>query len=234
MAEGKCFPGFYASFEGNDGCGKSTLIRGVRVELERRGLYVVSLDEFSDAPSGELLLKLLTEDKFLRSKDAGAMSSRTLAAAVFHDLAYMTEQQIVPALEDGAVVLKDRGPDTVAACQIPIIQAEYGTRFEEEYAWLKPLLDSLPVQPDMTVYLEVPLATRIGRIVSRDRDRREARAHEVSAKDMKVFEARERAYDLLARAKPSRIMRYDNSVSLEKAVADISAAIAEARDEKFY
>lgn len=137
------------------------------------------------------------------------------------DWMYMTEQLIVPHLKRGFVVVKDRGPDTVLACQLPGVIGEYGEEFgEKTYARLKSALELAPAKPDVTFYFQVPLLDRIARIEARRRDFAEDRANAVSEEDIRMFNSREEIYLRLARENPHRIVTVKNYERSVEATAE--------------
>ncbi len=218
--------GYLISFEGQDGCGKTTLINEVAYLLESSGYQVHPVDEFSTSHFGEYIIDTLLGDKFLRVK-RGNKTSLTQVFAILADFMYLTEYEIVPHLENGGIVLKDRFIDTQIACQLPTLLEEYEMDEEETYMWFKDLLRITPVIPDLTFYIDVPLDVRIERIRRRDRKVREHRSHEVSEEDIRVFNERERIYKRLALEYPNRILVFNNNRPLDNAVTEIAETINE-------
>lgn len=224
MTNGGCVEGYFASFEGQDGCGKTTVIRGVAERLCSLGHRTHTIGEFSQAHFGDYLLHALSEDKFLRVK-AGHKTSLTQAFAVLTDLMYLTEYEIMPKLAEGNIVLKDRYVDTLLACQLPAVLEEYGAGKGHLYEWFAQVAAISPAAPDTTFYLDVPLDVRIKRIQERDRAFKEHRANEVSSEDVRVFGAREQAYRRIAADNPKRFKVIGNARDIESTVGKITEAI---------
>lgn len=201
--------GLFVSFEGLDGSGKSTLVDEVYQFLKRQNYPVESVAEFSESSFGEYLRDTLTIDKFMRSQTKGK-SFLTQVFAIYLDWIYLTEQIILPHLNSGKIVLKDRHIDSVIACQLPNLLAEYSLDKEEAFSWFKHVISIAPVIPDLTVYLDVPLEERINRLGSRDSIYREAQGHTVSQEDIRVFSAQQTIFEQIAKEAPDRVMVYSN------------------------
>jgi thymidylate kinase len=222
------------AFEGQDGSGKTALLAAVRRELERLGVPVCAVPEFSDSPIGLRLLDALARDKFLRAQgDEDEATAVTRALDIASDLYYLDERVIGSALERGAVVLKDRHYATVLSTLVPTL-VDAGAIEGESRAlrWLDRLLCELRYLPTMTVYVDAPLETRLERIRSRTRHIREHRAHEVDGDDLEVFAHRERLMRQLIAAKPDRFLTVDNGrVPLEEGVRTVvSFVLAQIRN----
>ncbi len=99
------------TFEGLDGCGKSTQMNFLSEYLEQKGIEYIVTREPGGSPIGEKIRQILLDT------DNGAMSAHTelylyAAARVQH-----VEQTILPALRSGKVVLCDRYIDSSVAYQ---------------------------------------------------------------------------------------------------------------------
>lgn len=211
------------AFEGQDGSGKTTLLAAVQRELERLGVPVRAVPEFSDSPIGVRLLDALARDKFLRVRDGDEATAITRALDIAADLYYLDERVIGPALERGAVVLKDRHYATVLSTLVPmLVDAEAIEGESRAMRWLDRLLCELRYLPTGTVYVDAPLETRLERIRRRTRHMQEHRAHEVDGDDLEVFAHRERLMRQLVAAKPDRFLTVDNGrVPLEEGVRTV-------------
>lgn len=103
--------GLLITFEGGDGAGKSTHIRFLSRELEKRGIEVVRLREPGGTPLGERLRSLLLDP----ANDVIADETELLLYEAAR--AQLVSEVISPALERGAVVLCDRFADSTVAYQ---------------------------------------------------------------------------------------------------------------------
>ena len=103
--------GFFISFEGVDGCGKSTQVKLLRdrIESERRKVELVR------EPGG---LKISEEiRKILLNPDNSAMNFETEALLMTASRAQLTEEVIRPLLAKGFFVIADRFSDSTLAYQ---------------------------------------------------------------------------------------------------------------------
>lgn len=201
--------GTLVTFEGTDGTGKSTLISQVATELDGD---VVTVGEFSEGPIGKELRRCLTEDKYMGIDKKGL----SIVSMVVADHFYQVENEILPALADGKVALKDRYLETLHACEPRILENDYG--FDELGREYIDIVESLtPLVPDLTLYLTLPREEQY--------DRLRNRGEEVAEADKKVLNERKQVYRRRAEECTERIVAYDNDVSIERATKDIAEII---------
>ena len=103
--------GIFMTFEGLDGCGKSTQIARLRETLSRRGFDVLATREPGGSAIGQRIRSIL-----LDSRTAGLTSVAELAL-MFADRSQHINDVIGPALRQGKVVLCDRYTDSTEAYQ---------------------------------------------------------------------------------------------------------------------
>jgi dTMP kinase len=103
--------GFFVTFEGLDGSGKSTQLRRLKVSLEARGLAVTATRQPGGTRTGERIRALLLDSR------ADRLSSFTELGLMFSDRAQSIAEVIEPALQAGHVVLCDRFTDSSEAYQ---------------------------------------------------------------------------------------------------------------------
>ena len=103
--------GLFITFEGLDGCGKSTQMELLADGLRERGYVVLITREPGGTPLGEAIRDLLLDPRH------HGMSARAEALLYAAARAHLVEQVIRPALEDGQVVLCDRYLDSSLAYQ---------------------------------------------------------------------------------------------------------------------
>ena len=103
--------GFFISFEGVDGCGKSTQVKLLRDRIRSEGRKVELVRE----PGG---LKISEEiRKILLNPDNSAMNFETEALLMTASRAQLTEEVIRPLLAKGFFVIADRFSDSTLAYQ---------------------------------------------------------------------------------------------------------------------
>ncbi|TMB91211.1 MAG: dTMP kinase [Chloroflexi bacterium] len=184
--------GFFISFEGLDGAGKSTQVASLAASLRVRG-HDVTVVSPSDTNLGEIL------HSFVLQHQRGPAVEPWAEALLFNaERAQLLHEIVRPALERGGVVVADRYADSTLAYQgggrgLPIDELEALHRFACGDVW-----------PDLTMYLRLPLqsAARRRRAQQLPLDRIETAPEE--------FHARvEAAFERQAAAHPERIVSVD-------------------------
>lgn len=141
------YPGRLIAVEGLDGSGKSTQIYLLKRWLEMKGLKV-----FFTEWNSSLLIKKATS----KGKKRQLLTPTTFSVIHCTDFADRYEQQILPMLKAGYIVLCDRyiytafARDAVRGCSRP---------------WLHKLY-SFACHPDMTLFFNTPLPVALNRILS--------------------------------------------------------------------
>lgn len=142
------WPGFFVSFEGIDGSGKSTQLSAAAAALRNLpGVSeVVMVREPGDTALGELARAFLLQHQMVTPIDPWAEALVFMAAR-----AQLLQEVVLPALRRGAVVLADRFVDSTLAYQ-------GGGRGLPE-ATLRSIHreTSGDVWPDLTLLLDLPL-----------------------------------------------------------------------------
>ena len=191
----------FITFEGGEGAGKSTQATLLADRLAASGRAVLRTREPGGSPGSELLRRLLLDGQTEWSPSA---ETHLHFAARAEHLA----RTILPALNAGNIVVCDRFADSTMAYQ--------GYGLGADRALIAGLTRLLPRQPDLTLLLEIPLATGSVRIA-----RRPGAADRYERLDA-AFHARVAVgYAALAAAEPSRFERIDG----EGEVADIADRI---------
>ena len=200
--------GRFVTVDGGEGAGKTTQMGFMREYLERRGCRVVVTREPGGTSLGEEIRALL-----LGHRDGGmTLTAETLL--MFAARAEHLERVIRPALATGCWVLCDRFTDATYAYQgggrgLPL---ERIAVLEE---WVQGAL-----RPDLTLLLDVPVATglmRAGRRGVADRFERE---------DVDFFERVRAMYLERAAHEPDRYRIVDASQSVEVVQAEVETMLA--------
>ncbi len=103
--------GKFVTFEGLDGCGKSTQLEKLAEALRGQGIDVVTTREPGGTEIGERIRAVL-----LSSRTAG-LDAHAEMALMFASRAQLIAEVIVPALEAGKWVVCDRFTDSTEAYQ---------------------------------------------------------------------------------------------------------------------
>lgn len=145
------------TFEGIDGCGKSTQLELLKKYLTKEGRQVISIREPGGTSLAEDIREILLHSKHRLSGE----SELFLFEAARADL---VSNVIKPALIEGKIVLCDRFFDSTTAYQ------GYGRGLAVDL--IKRINDfaTQGVQPDLTFYLHVSLATSRKRAGNKKKD----------------------------------------------------------------
>jgi dTMP kinase len=104
--------GFFISFEGSEGCGKSTQIDLLVESLSSVGIRPVVVREPGGTPIGESIRHLLQH-----SEESHEMAAETELLLFVASRAQLVRQKILPALEAGRIVISDRFLDSTTVYQ---------------------------------------------------------------------------------------------------------------------
>ncbi len=184
--------GFFITFEGGEGAGKTTQIRRLEARLGATGREVVITREPGGSPGAEAIRALLV------TGDAERWSPMTETLLMYAARRDHIERVIAPALARGAVVLCDRFADSTRAYQ----GAGGGAPAEFIGALEAAVLGG--VRPDLTLILDLPADMGLARAAGRGGS--EARFESKGA----AFHSRLRAAFLaIAEAEPDRCVLID-------------------------
>jgi dTMP kinase len=201
--------GVFISFEGSEGCGKSTQIELLARQLHALGYRVRSLREPGGTPIGEEIRHTLKH-----SKNNHAMTAEAELLLMNASRAQIVREVIRPALAAGEVVVCDRFYDSTTAYQ--------GHGRELDLAMVKSVIDIAvgDTRPDLTLLLTVtPEISEFRRALRQStlpfmRDR-------IEEADRKFFERVEKGFAAIAAAEPNRVRVVEASASVEYVAARI-------------
>jgi len=146
--------GLLVSIEGIDGSGKSSLAHALQKSLEAHDHQVILTKEPGDTPLGHQLRILLHEAK----NDICDKAEYLLFAA---DRAQHFEQTIIPALEEGKVIISDRLDDSSVAYQ------GYGRGLDIDMIIQTNEWAMGNIKSDLTFYIKLDFTTALERIMQR-------------------------------------------------------------------
>jgi len=156
--------GRFITLEGSEGAGKSTNLAYIHQQLQQSGIDVVLTREPGGTPLGEQIRTLLLDHR------QQAMASDTELLLMFAARAQHLHEVILPALEQGQWVLCDRFTDATYAYQ-GAGRGIAAARIATLEQWVQG-----DVRPDLTLFLDLPVAqglARAGERSSPDRFERE-------------------------------------------------------------
>jgi dTMP kinase len=185
--------GKFISLEGGEGAGKSTLLAGLRESIEGHGVDLVLTREPGGTGVGEAVRGIVLDPS------RQGLAAETELLLMFASRAQLVREVIEPALHAGRWVLCDRYVDASYAYQGGG-RGQPMQRIAELERWA-----CEGVQPDLTLLLDLPVATGRARAAGRgDADRIEVEADT-------FFERVRMSYRERAAAEPNRFRVIDAS-----------------------
>ena len=204
--------GRFITFEGGEGTGKTTQIKGLRSLLEARGLDVVQTREPGGSPGAEAIRDLLVNG------DTERWCPATEALLHYAARNEHLEHVVRPALEKGAYVLCDRFSDSTMAYQ-GIVQG----LGNEAITTLEALVVR-QTSPDLTLVLDLDSALGLAR--ARDRAGNGSGGEDRYERMGSDFHQRLRmAFLQIAEDNPDRCVVIDASGSVSEVGAAIWTAV---------
>jgi dTMP kinase len=195
--------GLFITFEGTEGCGKSTQVSLLAEHLRSLGHHVRTLREPGGTPIGEEIRHTLKH-----SHQNHAMTAETELLLMNASRAQIVREVIRPALAKGEIIVCDRFYDSTTAYQ------GYGRQLDLKM--VKAIIDVAvgSTRPDLTLLLQVPPDVSAERLLARQstmpfvRDR-------IEEADRNFFERVAKGYETIAAAEPQRVCKIDANRSVE-------------------
>jgi dTMP kinase len=209
--------GFFITFEGLDGSGKSTQLKRLAAWMQKRGMKPVVTRQPGGTATGDRIRALLLDSR------SGSLAPLAEMAMMFADRAQAIAEVIEPALAAGKIVLCDRFTDSTEAYQ------GGGRELGSE-----PVLEMHRVicgglQPDLTILLVPSLEASLERA-----RRRNDRVAAQSGKDENRFESEQDAfyrrvwqkYREIARRDAHRVVCVEGDLTIDEVHEQIVEAVA--------
>jgi dTMP kinase len=200
--------GILITFEGSEGCGKSTQVARLASRLDGDGVPIVTTREPGGTAIGEQIRHLL---QFAPEGDAMAAETELLLFEASRS--QLVREVIRPALVAGKVVIADRFFDSTT-----VYQGVARNLAREIVATLNNFAVG-DAQPDLTIVLDIDLATARARMLRRVRPVQTADRMEQQSPDF--YERVAEGYRDLARREPDRVRIVDASPSAEEVESEI-------------
>ena len=176
--------GKFITFEGSEGCGKSTQSRMLFEHFKSRGFKAVYLREPGGVKVSEEIRELLLNPESKISPQAETLLYMASRAQVVEDV-------IKPALLKDKVVLCDRFLDSTIAYQ------GYGLGMDIRLIMAIGKFATLGISPDLTIFLDLPVKKGLKhRLLTKDRIEQRSLVYHQRVRD---------GYLALARKEPGRI-----------------------------
>ena len=187
--------GMFITFEGGDGCGKTTQIKLLDEYLKGKGYKTLLTREPGSKGLGEKVREILLNYD-------GEVSSVCESFLFLADRAQNTDCIIKPALEEGTIVICDRHTDSSVAYQ------GYGRGLDVDRIKMLNNIATSGLKPDLTIVLDVDVETSQARVGS-EKDRMESAGIE-------FFERVRQGYLEIAKQEPERVKIVDSTQSIEQ------------------
>jgi dTMP kinase len=186
-------PGRFITFEGIDGCGKTTVVRFIEQQLRQRQIPVLVTREPGGTTVGNEIRQVL-----LKISDR-VVIPKTELLLYAADRAQHVYERILPALREGRIVLCDRYTDATRAYQ------GHGRGFD--LTWIESLMEFATggLKPDLTIVLDLDVALARQRLQGR-RERTGSTSHDrLDAEAIDFHERVRQAYLEFVQHEPDRM-----------------------------
>lgn len=187
--------GLFITFEGADGCGKTTQIKLAAEYLKNKGYDVILTREPGAKGLGEQLREILLNYD-------GIVSDRCESFLFLADRAQHIDTIVVPAVDAGKIVLCDRHIDSTVAYQ------GYGRGQDIEQINKLNMIATNNRKPDLTIVFDIDVETSMSR-VGNEKDRMESSGTE-------FFNKVRHGYLEIAKQEPQRVRVLDAAKSIEE------------------
>jgi dTMP kinase len=204
----------FITFEGIEGCGKTTQIRLLAESLQARGLRVLATREPGGCPIADAIRGIL-----LDSANSG-MAPKTELLLYAAARAQHVYEVISPALREGKAVLCDRFTDATLAYQ------GYGRSLDRELIDRLNRLAAGDVVPDLTLLLDFPPEEGLRRARLRNESLPEINEDRFEQESLD-FHRRVRAGYLDAAAREERFRIIDARGTVAEVAARIETIVAD-------
>jgi dTMP kinase len=197
----------FITFEGSEGCGKSTQVKRLAARLDSLGVPVLVTREPGGTPIGETIRELL---QF--APHNSAMTPETELLLFEASRSQLVREVIQPALARGSCVISDRFFDSTTVYQGVARKLE--TKFVQQ-------LNRFAVGdciPDLTFVLDLDVETSRDRMLRRVRPVTNDRMEQEPAE---FYEAVRNAYKKLAQTEADRVILIDAQDSIEQIEEEI-------------
>ncbi len=207
--------GRFLTFEGCEGCGKSTQIGLTLSWLRSAGLKVHEVREPGGTPIGEKIRHLLKHDA-----DGDHMKPETELLLFAASRAELVRHLIHPALAKGEWIVADRFHDSTTVYQgyargLPMEEVAFINRFAIAKR-----------EPDLTLVLDLDPSEARSRALRRPRPA--GQKDRLEDLDLNFYEAVAEGYRSLAKHQPQRVKLIDASGSREQTFARIQEELRRA------
>ncbi|MEJ0091508.1 MAG: dTMP kinase [Limisphaerales bacterium] len=201
--------GLFITFEGTEGCGKSTQVRLLTEQLIALGHRVRTLREPGGTPIGEEIRHTLKH-----SHQNHAMTAEAELLLMNASRAQIVREVIRPALAVGEIIVCDRFYDSTTAYQ------GYGRGLDLEKVKAVVEFAVGDTKPDLTLLLHVPQEVSTERLRSRQENLPFVRDR-IEEADQKFFDRVAQGYGVIAATEAGRVKSINGAQPVETVCAAI-------------
>jgi dTMP kinase len=202
--------GYFITFEGVDGSGKSTQAKRLAERLTADGHDVVYTREPGGSDGAELIREIVLSGK---ARDMGANMEALLFAAARAD---HVKTLIEPSLQAGKLVISDRFYDSTRAYQAA------GDEADDKFVSALEAAAAEHTKPDLTIILNLTAKAAEKRMKGR-----EGAQDRFESDQLRTFKQRQSAFLAIAKAEPDRCLVFNANRSEDAIAADIWKKVAD-------
>lgn len=194
--------GFFITFEGLEGAGKSTQAKLLYRTLSEKGYPCHLTSEPGGTDLGNAIRDILTDNRY---KGMAPLAELYLFSAA---RAQHVERIIRPSLEEGKIIICDRFSDASLAYQ------GFGRGLPENLIRETTSRASWNVKPDLTFYMDIEPEKGLSRVSKRIQEL-EITADRIEREQIDFFRRVREGYLYIAREEPIRVKVLDANLDIE-------------------
>lgn len=183
------------TFEGIEGCGKSTLAKELYEYLKSKNYKVIFTREPGGGKLGEKIREILLSNEF----EIPDYSELFLFLASRYE---HTKNVIIPKLKEGYIVISDRYMDSTIAYQ------GYGRKINLKLLEKLNEIATLGIKPDLTFLIDLPEEISFNRLKDKILDR-------IESEEIEFYKRVRFGYIEIARNEPLRFIILDGTMELQ-------------------
>jgi dTMP kinase len=206
----------FITFEGPEGSGKTSHLPQLRDYLLGLGYPIYCTREPGGTPIGDQIREVILTNKNTE------MDPRTEILLFQASRAQLVEQEILPRIEQGEIVLCDRYADSTIAYQ--------GYGHQTDLAKLHPIISFATgdLKPDLSVLLDVDVKIGLAR------RQKVGGINRLDAFELAFHERVREGYHQLVKAEPDRWVVINADQTIEQVQQDLRALVLQHIEKKFH